>query len=620
MQFVEENNIPGLLLLIDFEKAFDSLSWDFMREVLTYFNFGPSIIQWILTFYKNTQVTINQGGNLSSFFNTECGCKQGDPISPYIFILCAEILAIKIRGNEKIKGIKINNKDFILTQYADDTTVILDGSEDSLTETLYELEEFAKRSGLKVNFSKTHVVWIGSTKYSTESIKTKWKLQWGVNRFKLLGIIFDTDLSKMLALNFSDKLANIKTKIKYWNRRNLTPLGKITIIKSLLLSSLNHLFISLPNPDDKIIKEINEMFYSFIWEGTDRIKRTVMCQDYWKGGLKMVNTEAFICALKTTWLRKLILNNGLWSVILQSTVNIQSLLNYGTAYIVDKVLPKTKNKFWVDVFKSHIKVSAKQEPTKIEHFQTSPLFHNDNIKIGNRAVYNKSCIENGIIYINDIIKDDGNMFSYEELKRAYNVNINFLQYNGLVRSILDWKKKLNIENIKKKVENPMNIPFGFKIYIKSKKGSQDMYKLLNESKETPTGMIAWNKKYDFDKNEWKRIFNEPFRITRDTTMQWFQIRINHNILATNKFLTKIKIINDPKCSFCSQEDETIEHLLWECEHVQKFLHDTISWLNDQNIHLDLNEKSFLFCFPGDLSCFFSIFFTTKSPPCNNDTL
>ena len=91
------------------------------------------------------------------------------------------------------------------------------------------------------------------------------------------------------------------------------------------------------------------------------------------------------------------------------------MLNYGTTYIVDKVLPKTKNKFWIDVFKSHIKVSAKQEPTKIEHFQTSPLFHNDNIKIGNRAVYNKSCIKNGIIYIDDIIKDDGNMFSYEEL-------------------------------------------------------------------------------------------------------------------------------------------------------------------------------------------------------------
>ena len=253
-------------------------------------------------------------------FKTERGCKQGDPISPYIFILCAEVLAIKIRSNEKIKGIRINNKDFILTQYADDTTVILDGSEDSLKETLYELEEFAKKSGLKVNFSKTHVVWIGSKKYSTDSIKTRWKLHWGVNRFKLLGIIFDTDLSKMSTLNFSERLTNIKTKIKYWNHRNLTPLGKITIIKSLLLSSLNHLLISLPNPDDKIMKEINEMFYSFIWEGTSRIKKKVICQDYCNGGLKMINIEAFITALKTTWLRKLIISNNLWSEILQSTV------------------------------------------------------------------------------------------------------------------------------------------------------------------------------------------------------------------------------------------------------------------------------------------------------------
>ena len=103
MQLVDENNIPGLLLLIDFEKAFDSLSWSFMQKVLSSFNFGPSIIQWISTFYKNTQVAVNQGGNLSSFFNTERGCKQGDPISPYIFILCAEILALKIKQNEKNK-------------------------------------------------------------------------------------------------------------------------------------------------------------------------------------------------------------------------------------------------------------------------------------------------------------------------------------------------------------------------------------------------------------------------------------------------------------------------------------------------------------------------------------
>ena len=84
-----------------------------------------------------------------------------------------------------------------------------------LNETLYELEQYEQFSYLKVNFFKTHVVWIDSKKCSTESIKTKWKLNWSVNRFKLLGITFDTDLDKMLALNCSDKLSNIKTKINY---------------------------------------------------------------------------------------------------------------------------------------------------------------------------------------------------------------------------------------------------------------------------------------------------------------------------------------------------------------------------------------------------------------------
>ena len=164
-------SIPDLCNLTYIEKAYDSLSWSFMKNVLKSFNFGPSIIKWISTFYNKTQVAINRAGNLSSFFYTERGCKQGDPISQYLFILCAEILAIKIKNNKKIKGIKNINKEFILTQYADDTSVILDGSEESLNETLSELENYAKFSGLKVNFTKTHVVWIGSKKYSTDYIK-----------------------------------------------------------------------------------------------------------------------------------------------------------------------------------------------------------------------------------------------------------------------------------------------------------------------------------------------------------------------------------------------------------------------------------------------------------------
>ena len=80
----------------------------------------------------------------------------------------------------------------------------------------------------------------------------------------------------------------------------------------------------------------------------------------------MININAFSATLKTTWLRKLITDNSRWNIILQSSVNIQTILNLGTSYITEKVLPKIKNKFWTDVFLSHMQVSTRNTPTEIQ--------------------------------------------------------------------------------------------------------------------------------------------------------------------------------------------------------------------------------------------------------------
>ena len=75
---------------------------------------------------------------------------------------------------KKNKGIQVNNTDFKLVQFADDITVILDGSKASLSETLDEMENFEKKIfGLKVNFQKIQVIWIGKKKYSHDLMKTK---------------------------------------------------------------------------------------------------------------------------------------------------------------------------------------------------------------------------------------------------------------------------------------------------------------------------------------------------------------------------------------------------------------------------------------------------------------
>ena len=132
----KNQDIPGMILSIDFEKAFDTVSWKFIKKVLEYFNFGPSVISWISIFQSGSESCIIQNCFMSEFFNLKKGYRQGDPISPYIFILCAEILGKMVRDNEIITGININGKEFRLSQYADDTQLFLDGTEQSLKEIL----------------------------------------------------------------------------------------------------------------------------------------------------------------------------------------------------------------------------------------------------------------------------------------------------------------------------------------------------------------------------------------------------------------------------------------------------------------------------------------------------
>ena len=128
MFYTQKHNIPVLLMQIDFEKAFDSVSWKFLCLILESFCFDNKFLKWIKLFNKDITAYIIQSGYLSDPIPVGRGCRQGDPIASYLFLLVAEVLNCLIEKSPSISGIAIGNIMLKITQFADDTTLFLDGS------------------------------------------------------------------------------------------------------------------------------------------------------------------------------------------------------------------------------------------------------------------------------------------------------------------------------------------------------------------------------------------------------------------------------------------------------------------------------------------------------------
>ena len=123
MEHTKSQNIPGILVSLDFQKVFDSLEWSFMMKTLHTVNFGSSINGWIRTFYTNIENTAINNGFITNWFKPSRGLRQGCPLLPYLFVLSAELLSNNIRQDKNIEGIKIFGNEIKLSQFADDTNL-----------------------------------------------------------------------------------------------------------------------------------------------------------------------------------------------------------------------------------------------------------------------------------------------------------------------------------------------------------------------------------------------------------------------------------------------------------------------------------------------------------------
>ena len=252
---------PGIILLLDFEKAFDTVKWSFIINSLKLFNFGPDFIHWISTIYCNTESTVINNGNTAGFFKLQRGIRQGCPISPYLFIIAVEILANGIRKNKHIKGISVGSVSIKISQLADDTTVFVSDIV-SVKKVLELLKLFQVFSGLKLNVEKTTAKFIGSLEHT--ECNDRFGLKWTDGPLSTLGITISNDAHFILENVFEPKLKAFANVLDMWNQRGLSLKGRITVWKSLALPKLLYPISVLPVPT-MMIDIVDNMITDFIW-------------------------------------------------------------------------------------------------------------------------------------------------------------------------------------------------------------------------------------------------------------------------------------------------------------------------------------------------------------------
>ena len=424
MSFTQAKNLPGLLLFIDFEKAFDSLEWHFLEKCLELFNFGPDLIRWVNTFYKNVKSCIINNGLCSHYFNVERGVRQGDPLSPYLFVICVEILAIAVRNNENIKGIKISDSETKLLQFADDTTAIL--ADLNFAQALLKLlNDFEKVSGLKLNVLKTEAMWIGSLQNcEDEPLGFKWK-----TCVKFLGIFITYDVNILVEKNFKQRLKKIANLINLWKSRGLSIHGKVSIIKAILLPKMIYPSSFLSTPAT-VIKEFNALVFSFLWNGKDKVIRRSTYAPYDSGGLRMIDYETIVKALRLSWLKRIVDVEccGFWKHYLTYLLsNKGGLFFFECNYDVKQT--NILSIFYQELLSWWAELREIVYPDRGHEYI---LWNNKKNLIEGKTVFYRHYFDKGVIFTKDLLYDMTNTESFRTMKEQ-----------GLTNSFffgLDWSE------------------------------------------------------------------------------------------------------------------------------------------------------------------------------------
>ncbi|GKV52760.1 hypothetical protein SLEP1_g59327 [Rubroshorea leprosula] len=153
------------LMKIDLQKAYDSVDWGYVKAMLRGLNFPDRFINWLMLCVSTTRFSVLINGQPKGYFQGQRGLRQGDPISPYLFVLVMEYLTRKLKELEMQEKFKYHSKCRVMQLthliFADDIMLFCKADEESIVLMMQKFEEFARVSGLEVNRMKSQVFFSG---------------------------------------------------------------------------------------------------------------------------------------------------------------------------------------------------------------------------------------------------------------------------------------------------------------------------------------------------------------------------------------------------------------------------------------------------------------------------
>ena len=595
MEYTEAKNLPGILLFIDFRKAFDTIEWNFLHKCIELYNFGPNIRKWISILYNNVESGVMNAGFMTNYFKVSRGVRQGCPLSPLLFVLAVEMLALKIRQDQLCRGIELpNGQNAKISQFADDTTLILEDTT-SLRNAMNIVNSFGVLSGLQLNKKKTKALWIGaSSKNKIEPLK----FQCPKEPIKFLGTYLSHDTAANNSNNFYIKIRKMETKLNIWRSRDLTLFGRTMLAKSLGLSQLIYAASMLSVPET-VIQQTQSKLFAFLWMNKrDKIKRQVLFRPLSKGGLSFPCFRTVIKALRLSWISRLLNNtHDTWTAIpnyyFDKHGGLLFLLNcnYNVGKL-DRKIPLFYREL-LDYFQQLR--SNYEDPLKREFI----LWNNRDINIENKSVFWKAWRDKDVLFVQDLLNNQGNYLSPQEFSDKYNIKVNFLQYYQITSAIPAYLKSsasahMDLGDLNSICEN-FDFQLSKDITLNLKKTlCKQFYKLfVDEISTEPTAIKSWRKYCPAVADNWVNCIQNNYKITRDNKLRQFYFKLLHRILVTNKELKRFGITDCDKCVMCSKND-SIEHSFFECESFLKLSDESLQWFN--SLHKTNVSLTSLQCF------------------------